>query len=150
MKQFVRGLFIAVVIAAVGAGWYLPAKGRVSYAADATSSASQTVKVRSGVSFEIISAKTAKRLMDKGGVTIVDVRRQDEYAAGHVKGAIHVPNESIGNSAPAKLPDKNAVLLVYCRTGIRARDASQKLAELGYKHVYDFGGIRDWPYETEK
>ncbi|MCH3914850.1 MAG: rhodanese-like domain-containing protein [Acidaminococcaceae bacterium] len=101
-------------------------------------------------SFQIIDYKKAKVMMDNGGVTVVDVRRQDEYDAGHIKNAILVPNESIGKTEPKLLPDKNAILLVYCRTGIRAKDASQKLANLGYKNVYDFGGIVDWPYEKVK
>lgn len=100
--------------------------------------------------FQIIDYKTAKDMMDKGNVTIVDVRRQDEFDASHIPNAILIPNESINTNDPAKLPDKNATILVYCRTGIRAKDAAQKLANLGYKHVYDFGGITNWPYEKVK
>ena len=107
-------------------------------------------KSSSKQAFQIIAADEAKKMMDEGNVTIVDVRRQDEYDAGHIKDAILIPNESIGDTAPAELPDKDAVLLVYCRTGIRAKEASQKLADLGYTHVYDFGGITDWPYDIVK
>lgn len=96
-----------------------------------------------------ITAEEGKRLLDNGGVTLVDVRRQDEYAAGHIKNAILIPNETINTTqAPKELPDKNAVILVYCRTGIRAGQAAQKLMTLGYKHVYNMGGIVDWPYGT--
>ena len=63
-------------------------------------------------------------------------------------GSILVPVESIGDTKPVELPDTEAVLLVHCRTGIRSKRASDQLVELGYKHVYDFGGIVDWPYET--
>lgn len=96
-----------------------------------------------------ITAEEAKKMMDEGGVTIVDVRRADEYAAKHIPGAILVPNESIKEEQPEALPDKDAVLLIHCRTGIRSKDASDKLVAMGYKNVYDFGGINDWTYETE-
>ena len=89
-------------------------------------------------------------MMDKGGVTVVDVRRSDEYAAGHIPGSILVPNEEIADVQPEALPDLDATLLVHCRTGIRSKQASDKLVAMGYKHVYDFGGIVDWPYETVK
>ncbi|MEQ2425604.1 rhodanese-like domain-containing protein [Enterocloster hominis (ex Hitch et al. 2024)] len=95
-----------------------------------------------------ISAEEAKTMMDKGGVTVVDVRREDEYAAGHIPGSILVPNEGIRDTQPEELPDLDAVLLVHCRTGVRSKQASDKLLEIGYKNVYDFGGIVDWPYET--
>ena len=77
-----------------------------------------------------------------------DDRTAEEYAAGHIPGSILVPVESIGDTKPVELPDTEAVLLVHCRTGIRSKRASDQLVELGYKHVYDFGGIVDWPYET--
>lgn len=95
-----------------------------------------------------ITASEAKAMMDKGGVTVVDVRREDEYAAGHIPGSILVPNEGIRDTQPEELPDLDAVLLVHCRTGVRSKQASDKLLEIGYKNVYDFGGIVDWPYET--
>lgn len=95
-----------------------------------------------------ITAQEAKAMMDKGDVTVVDVRRSDEYAAGHIPGSILVPNEEIGDTQPEELPDLDAVLLVHCRTGIRSRQASDKLIKLGYTNVYDFGGIADWPYDT--
>lgn len=95
-----------------------------------------------------ITAEEAKEMIDKGGVTVVDVRRSDEYAAGHIPGSVLVPVESITDTQPEELPDLDAVLLVHCRTGIRSKQASDKLVEMGYKNVYDFGGIVDWPYET--
>ena len=87
-------------------------------------------------------------MMDEGNATVVDVRTAEEYAAGHIPDSILVPVESIGDTTPVELPDTEAVLLVHCRTGIRSKSASDQLVELGYKHVYDFGGIVDWPYET--
>lgn len=95
-----------------------------------------------------ITASEAKAMMDQGGVTVVDVRREDEYAAGHIPGSILVSNEGIRDTQPEGLPDLDAVLLIYCRTGVRSRLASDKLVEIGYQNVYDFGGIADWPYET--
>ena len=98
--------------------------------------------------YQIIKAEEAKKMIDAGNVTIVDVRTPQEFSAGHIPGAINVPNENIGTEKPEQLPDTDAVLLIYCRTGIRAADASGKLVKAGYKKVYDMGGIRDWPYET--
>lgn len=100
--------------------------------------------------YQKIPATEAKAMMDKGGVTIVDVRHEDEYQAGHIPGAILVTNENIGNEPPAELPDKNAALLVYCRSGVRSKQASEKLIKLGYKKVFDMGGIKDWPYDVVK
>lgn len=92
-----------------------------------------------------ISQDEAKLMMkDDDGHVIVDVRRADEYAKGHIPGAILIPNEEIGTEPPEKLPDKNQIILVYCRTGRRSKEASQKLAEMGYVNVYEFGGIEDW------
>ena len=102
------------------------------------------------ITYEIITAEKAKEMMDAGNVTIVDVRRLDEYNAGHIKGAILLPNETLTQNATSTLLDKNATILVYCRTGIRAKQASQKLIDLGYTKVYDFGGFVDWPYGTVK
>lgn len=107
----------------------------------------------SGVSdpeaYHKITAAQAKAKIEAGGVTVVDVRTAEEYADKHIPGAVLVPNESIGAEPPAGLPDKDAVLLVYCRTGVRSRQASHKLVALGYTQVFDFGGIVDWGYETQ-
>ena len=89
-------------------------------------------------------------MMDQGNVTIVDVRRVDEYEAGHIPGAILGPNETILTEAETKLPDKNAVLLIYCRSGRRSAEAAQKLLSLGYSQVYDFGGILNWHYDITR
>lgn len=95
-----------------------------------------------------ITAREAKKMIDKGGVTVVDVRTAEEYAERHIPGAVLVPVEAIGEEPPAALPNKDAVLLVHCRTGVRSKQASDKLMKLGYTQIYDFGGIVDWPYET--
>lgn len=96
-----------------------------------------------------ITSEEAKNMMESGGVTVVDVRRPEEYAEKHIPGAILVSNETIAEKSDEMLPDKDAVLLIYCRTGARSKQASDKLIKLGYKNIYDFGGIVDWQYETE-
>ena len=74
---------------------------------------------------------------------ILDVRRPDEFAASHIQNAINVPNESIGTSEIAELPDKNQLIMVYCCSGCRSKEAAEKLAKLGYTNIVEFGGIID-------
>ena len=81
------------------------------------------------------------------GHVIVDVRRQDEYDAGHIPNAILIPNESIGAEPPKELPDLDQIILIYCRSGNRSKQAAQKLADMGYTNVYEFGGISTWTGE---
>jgi phage shock protein E len=119
-------------------------------AKSAASSSAADMGGNSSMNFKIINAKEAKKMIDAGGVIIVDVRRPDEFAASHLKGAINIPNETISSEKPSALPDTGATILVYCRTGIRAADAAGKLTKLGYTNIYDMGGIVDWPYETVK
>ena len=84
------------------------------------------------------------------GYIILDVRRPDEYAAGHIPNAINVPNESIGTDEIPELPDKDQLIMVYCRSGRRSKEASEKLVKLGYTNIVEFGGILDWKGEIEK
>ena len=84
------------------------------------------------------------------GYIILDVRRPDEFAAGHIPNAINVPNESIGTDEIPELPDKDQLIMVYCRSGRRSKDASEKLVKLGYTNIVEFGGILDWKGEIEK
>ena len=79
-----------------------------------------------------------------------DRRTWEEYNGWHIENAVLLSNESTGSETPEALPDKEATLLVYCRSGCRSKDAAQKLLRLGYQSVYDFGGIIDWPYELVK
>lgn len=99
-------------------------------------------------SYTQIDQETAKEMMlrDDGHV-IVDVRRQDEYDAGHIPGAILIPNESIGTKRPEQLPNLDQIILVYCRSGNRSKQASQKLYDMGYMNIYEFGGINTWTGE---
>ncbi len=82
---------------------------------------------------------------EQDGYIILDVRRPDEFAAGHIPGAINVPNESIGDRDIPELPHKDQLILVYCRSGNRSKQASAKLVKLGYTNIFEFGGILDWP-----
>ena len=101
-------------------------------------------------SYTQISQDQAKEMMEKeDGHIIVDVRRVDEFETGHIPGAICIPNESIGTEQPEDLPDLNQVILVYCRSGNRSKQAAQKLFDMGYTNVYEFGGIIDWTGEIE-
>lgn len=100
-------------------------------------------------SYKQISQEEAKRMMEADdGHVIVDVRRIDEFSEGHIPGAICVPNESISEEKPAELPDLNQVILVYCRSGRRSKEAAQKLFDIGYVNMYEFGGIIDWTGEV--
>lgn len=96
-----------------------------------------------------ITAEEAKNKIEKGNVTIVDVRTKEEYDLSHIPEAILLPLDSINYEFSDERLDKEAVLLIYCRSGKRSKQAAEKLIELGYRNVYDFGGIMDWPYETE-
>ena len=100
--------------------------------------------------YQKISTEDAYEMMVSQEVVIVDVRTPEEYDGGHIPNAILVPNESIGDDMPEALPDKEATLLIYCRSGRRSKEASEKLLKLGYKSIYEFGGVIDWPYELVK
>ena len=96
-------------------------------------------------SFRQISQDEAMQLMEsEENYVILDVRRPDEFAAGHIPGAINIPNETIGEEKIPELPDKNQLILVYCRSGNRSVQASGKLVNLGYANVVEFGGINTW------
>lgn len=104
-----------------------------------------------GAVYVNITAEEAKEIMDtEEGYVILDVREQDEYDAGHISGAILIPFTQIEAKANEMLPDKDQLILVYCRSGRRSKIAAEALAELGYTNIKEFGGIIDWPYEVEK
>ena len=109
-----------------------------------------TEEMTDKAAYQKISAEEAYEMMASQEVVVVDVRTREEYDGGHIENAVLVPNESIGSEMPEALPDKEATLLVYCRSGRRSKDAAQKLLALGYQNVYDFGGVIDWPYELVK
>ena len=101
--------------------------------------------------YEQITAENAKKIMDSGEEHIIlDTREQDEFDSGHIPGAILIPYTEIDNKAEEMMPDKDKLILVYCRSGRRSKIAAESLAKLGYTNVKEFGGIIDWPYEVEK
>ena len=105
----------------------------------------------SSLGYRQISMDEAVKMMrDEKDYIILDVRRPDEFAEGHIPGAINVPNEEIGSAEIAELPDKSQLILVYCRSGRRSKEASEKLVMLGYTNIVEFGGIQDYEGEIEK
>ena len=99
-------------------------------------------------SYRQISMEEAMNMMSReSGYIILDVRRPDEFAAGHIPNAINVPNETIGAKEIPELPDKDQLIMVYCRSGRRSKEASEKLVKLGYTNIVEFGGILDWKGE---
>ena len=103
-----------------------------------------------GAIYVNITAEEAKQIMDsQEGYIILDVRTQEEYDQGHIPGAIVISHEEIAEKAEEVLTDKDQLILVYCRSGRRSKIAAEALAELGYTNIKEFGGIIDWPYETE-
>ena len=110
-----------------------------------TSGGENTVKN----TFEQISPAEAKAIMDeRDDYVILDVRTQEEYDEAHIEGAILIPDYEISAKAESVLKDKEQLILVYCRSGRRSKNAASKLATLGYTNIKEFGGIIDWPYET--
>jgi len=98
---------------------------------------------------QITMDEAVTMMAQETGYIILDVRRPDEFAVGHIPNAINVPNESIGTSDIPELPDKDQLIMVYCRSGRRSKEASEKLVKLGYTNIVEFGGILDWKGEIE-
>ena len=97
-----------------------------------------------------ITAQEAKQIMDtEKGYIILDTRAQYEYDESHIPGAIVIPHDEIEEKAEQMLPDKNQLILVYCRSGRRSKIAAETLVKLGYTNIKEFGGIINWPYEVE-
>lgn len=103
----------------------------------------------SELSYRQISTEEAVTMMEEEtDYILLDVRTQAEYEEAHIPGAICIPNETIGTEEIPELPDKDQLILVYCRSGNRSKQASEKLAQLGYTNVVEFGGINSWTGET--
>ena len=101
--------------------------------------------------YEQITAQQAKTIMDtEKDYVIIDARTEEEFAEGHIENAILIPEYEIATRAEKELPDKEQLILVYCRSGRRSKIASEELVKLGYTNVKEFGGIIDWPYEVVK
>ena len=100
--------------------------------------------------YQQITQEEARKMMDEHDVLILDVREQDEYDSGHIPEAVLLPVGTINeDTAAAAIPEKDSMVLVYCRSGNRSKKAAAALAELGYTAIYEFGGITTWPYEVE-
>ena len=101
--------------------------------------------------YEQISGDEAKKIMDsEKDYIIIDARTDEEFNEGHIEGAILIPEYEIGDRAENELPDKDKLILVYCRSGRRSKIAAQALVDSGYTNVKEFGGIIDWKYEIVK
>ena len=117
---------------------------------DATVDTTET-PINNSLDYEQISGEQAKHIMDtETDYIIIDARTEEEFNEGHIEGAILIPEYEIGERAEKELPDKDQLILVYCRSGRRSKIASQALADLGYTNVKEFGGIIDWQYEIVK
>ena len=108
-------------------------------------------KTENPPTYEQITAEQAKTIMDtEKDYVIIDARTEEEFAEGHIENAILIPEYEIANRAENELPDKEQLILVYCRSGRRSKIASEELVKLGYTNVKEFGGIIDWPYDIVK
>ena len=96
---------------------------------------------------QITMPEAVKLMEEEENYIILDVRTEQEYAAGHIPGAMVIPNETIGTEEISQLPDRDQLIMVYCRSGNRSKQASDKLIKLGYTNIVEFGGIIDWPGE---
>ena len=101
------------------------------------------------LAYKQISMEEGMNLYAEENCILVDVRTQEEYDTGHIPGAILIPNETIGAEEPAELPDKDALILIYCRSGNRSKQASEKLVQMGYANIVEIGGIIDYNGEIE-
>ena len=141
MKKILAILMLVITLTACG----------TEEAADDSTILNETTETTEDVlvPYEPITAEDAKKLMDtESDYIIVDARTAEEFAEGHIPGAILIPEYEITERAQSELPDKDQLILVYCRSGRRSKIASQALTDLGYTNVKEFGGIIDWPYDV--
>ncbi|MGN0422529.1 MAG: rhodanese-like domain-containing protein [Lachnospiraceae bacterium] len=100
-------------------------------------------------SYQQVSMEEAVEIMEEEtGYIILDVRTEEEFSERHIPNAINIPNESIGSEELQELPNKEQLVLVYCRSGNRSKQAAEKLTQMGYTNIVEFGGINDWTGET--
>ena len=141
VKKILALLMLAVMLSACGKEKSAGDSVTVSEPAETTEDNMLT--------YEQITAEDAKKLMDiESDYIIVDARTPEEFAEGHIPGAILIPEYEIAERAESELKDKKQLILVYCRSGRRSKIASQTLAELGYTNVKEFGGIIEWAYDV--
>lgn len=142
-------LLVVVIVLASGCGGATQGHPTTPPDPVASMSASTTPDTGQAV-YRRITVEEAKQRMDAGGVTVIDVRTPEEFAEGYIEGAVLLTDSDLGEKAEQVLPDKDATILVYCRSGRRSELAAMKLVEMGYTGIHDFGGILDWPYEVVK
>lgn len=145
----IKALFLLLVSALLLTFCAAPASVGVIGGADGPTAIYVTQKETPAMT-SITMSEALEIFRTPGDYIILDVRRPDEFAAGHIPGAINVANETILNQPPAELPDKTALIYVYCRSGNRSKQAAAKLAAMGYTHIVEFGGIMDWTGEIEQ
>jgi phage shock protein E len=138
-----------LLIAAVAAGALLLGACAAKYAVPDKNSTGSSSAGSAAQSVTPISPEEVNTMLqNKEDFTLVDVRTSQEYVSGHIPGAILLPNEKIADTQPSLLPDPDAKIVVYCRSGRRSAEAAKKLAAMGYTNIYDLGGILSWTYET--
>ncbi len=146
LMSVLYGLIMGLLVASIFTG---PSGTSTESALTTSSSAVQQEESSGTGTYQTISAEEAKARMDSGDeIIILDVRTAEEYESGHIENALLLPNTEIGEDVSDVLPDKEAEILVYCRSGNRSEQAAKKLVALGYTNVYDFGGIINWPYDV--
>ena len=110
----------------------------------ASTEVNETMNEQTSTYRQISMDEAVTMMAQESNYIILDVRRADEFAAGHIPNAINVANEDIGTDEIAELPDKDQLIMVYCRSGRRSKEAADKLVKLGYTNIVEFGGILDW------
>lgn len=144
MKKYL--VILIIVVLAIAFALAFSACAKKSGENGSSTAQNQTAGV-----YKKISAKEAKDLIDAGGVILIDARTQPEFDQGHIESAILLPEYEVAQKAEQLIPDKDAKILVYCRTGRRSAIAAKELIRLGYTDVSDFGGLQtDWPYDVVK
>lgn len=140
MKNLIAIIVILVILVAIGI-----------FLKNRNSSAEENKITTEEPNIQYVSMNDIEKIMNENeNYIILDVRTLEEYNDGHIPGAICIPNETIDENVVSKLPDKEQLILIYCRSGNRSKQATKKLKDLGYLNLIEFGGIIDWPGEIEK
>lgn len=146
-KNIIIAIILIAVLICIGCFIYKSSKTNKTTTTNnsTTTSAAKTNEIRH------VSMDDIVKIMDENkDYVIVDVRTPDEYKEGHIPNAINIPNETINETVYDKLKDKNQLILIYCRSGSRSRQAAYKMQKLGYTNLVDFGGIINWKGKIEK
>lgn len=140
MKNLIAIIVILVILVAIGI-----------FLKNRNSSAEENKITTKEPNIQYVSMNDIEKIMNENeNYIILDARTIEEYNDGHIPGAICIPNETIDENVVSKLPDKEQLILIYCRSGNRSKQATKKLKDLGYLNLIEFGGIIDWPGEIEK